>query len=139
MNEPHDDIRRVVRAVGEPDPPGGLRERVLAGARAAWDRPALDPWHRIWESRALRLAWAGAVAALTIANVAVRAAAHASRGAQAPSAASSDARRGNDLQAVVALPRLRAEYAAIWTVPGNTSTPRALEPAPTPHRSEGKS
>jgi hypothetical protein len=139
MNEPHHPITQLLSTFAEPEPPQALRERALAKARAAWERPALDPWRRAWESRPLRLAWAGAVLALAIANVAVRAAAHASRGAQAPFAAASGATRGNELQAVVALPRLRAEYVAIGTVPGNTLAPSAPEPARPLHGSEGKS
>ena len=139
MNDSHEEIRRLVSSAGAPEPPGELRERALARAREAWGRPARDPWRRAWESRPLRLAWAGAVLALAIANIAVRTASHASRGAQPPSAASSGATRGNELQAVVALPRLRAEYVAIGTVPGNTLAPRAPAPAQPLHRSEDKS
>ena len=139
MNEPHNPITQLLSTPAEPEPPQALRERALGKARAAWVRPARNPWRRVWDSRPLRLAWAGAVLALAIANVAVRTDAHASRGAQVPSAASSGATRGNELQAVVALPRLRAEYVAIGTVPGNTLAPRAPAPAQPLHRSEDKS
>jgi hypothetical protein len=81
----------------------------------------------------------GAVIALVVANVAVRTFAHASRLARAPSVASSLAARGNELQGVVALPRLRAEYVAIGAASGNATAPRVPNSTQPLQRSEDKS
>lgn len=50
---------------GVPRPPEDLRERVLRAARAA--RPD-DFWTRLWNSRAVRLAWTTSVLALVVAH-----------------------------------------------------------------------
>ncbi len=55
-----------------PDPPPDLGPRVLAAARAAFDRspaPAPDGWSRLARSRAARLAWAASIVLLAAAHV----------------------------------------------------------------------
>lgn len=55
-----------------PEPPAGLRERVLDRARAEFAHSVpRDPWSRVWSSRPLRLAWAAMVVALLVANLVV--------------------------------------------------------------------
>lgn len=55
-----------------PDPPDELRRKTLPVARAALAngrRP--DVWTQLWQSRAVRLAWAATVAALVLGNLAI--------------------------------------------------------------------
>lgn len=55
-----------------PSPPEALRRRVLTRAHSALgERPVPDVWDRLWTNRPLRLAWAAAVAALVLAQLAV--------------------------------------------------------------------
>lgn len=61
MNEHPIDPR--LAGAAPPGPPERLRAAALAAAERAWDeRP--DLWRRLWESRALRVAWAATVLAL---------------------------------------------------------------------------
>ncbi|MEX1308982.1 MAG: hypothetical protein AB1Z65_01045 [Candidatus Sulfomarinibacteraceae bacterium] len=55
-----------------PQAPPGLRQRVIAAARAAAegdDEP--DRWARIWESRPVRLAWAASIGALIFGHLVI--------------------------------------------------------------------
>ena len=55
-----------------PAPPPGLRERSLSAASRAFDAaPERDAWTRIFESPALRLAWAASVVLLAAAHARV--------------------------------------------------------------------
>ena len=121
MSDHHDEIARLLAALGEPEPPNALRERALGRAQGVWPRPTADRWIALWTSRPLRIAWAGAVAALVVANVAVRVA----RRAPTPSAASQGAGDSRQLQAITALPRLRPEYANAFGAGPAASAPAA--------------
>jgi len=137
MSERLEVIRRIVRAIGEPDPPPGLRERTLARAAAGWARPAPDPWRRVWGSGPLRLAWAVAVAVLAVANVAVRTTLKPGVRVAARPTLAPAARGGGELQAIVALPRIRAEYLG---TDGGPPAPAPKAPGPRKHHgSEDKS
>ena len=65
------EMDRLLAALERPSVPEGLRARALATARTARaagaERQRLED--RLWGSRALRLAWAGAVVALAVANL----------------------------------------------------------------------
>ncbi len=131
MSDLHDESARLLAALREPEPPGALRARALAGARAAWERPA-DRWLALWESRPMRIAWAAAVVLLAAANIGVRVAPHAGPRARMASPTQADA-ANDDLQAITALPRLRPEYADVLS-----AGPAAAAPKRNP-RLEGKS
>ncbi len=135
MNDIHDDLRRVLAALEEPEPPGALRAGALDAAGDAWERPTADRWLALWESRPLRLAWAAVVVALAAANVGVRLATHAGVQARREPTARADA-SNRELHAIVALPRLRPEYANASTAGPATAAP-AAEAAH--QRSENKS
>ncbi len=67
--------RRLLRGLEPPSPPRELRSRTLAAAGAAARRGVPGPaagapalLDRLWESRALRLAWGLAVAGLVLLN-----------------------------------------------------------------------
>ncbi|HVN76642.1 MAG TPA: hypothetical protein VMT19_10025 [Thermoanaerobaculaceae bacterium] len=116
MRDRHDEIARLLAAPVEPDPPEALRERALAAARAAWERPT-DRWQALWESRPLRVAWSVTAVLLLVANVVVRVTSKpASRVAIRP-AAPRAARGAGELQAIVTLPRIRAEYLGFGAAP----------------------
>ncbi len=69
-NEEQLDLERLLPGLEPPPPPAGLRSRAVAAARDSMTAaPAPDRWSRIWNSRALRLAWAGAVALLLAGHV----------------------------------------------------------------------
>ncbi len=136
MSERNDKSSRPLAALGEPEPPAALRERALAGARAAWERPAYR-WQALWESRPLRIAWAAAVVLLVAANVAVRAPWRSHGG---PSAAAPRERsESRELGAVVALPRLRPEYAGTDAAARADAQRLAPQPDGKPRGSEDKS
>ena len=66
------DLELLLPGLEPPPPPAGLRARAVAAARDSMTAaPAPDRWSRIWNSRALRLAWAGAVALLVAGHVLV--------------------------------------------------------------------
>ncbi len=140
MNDLDDEISKALTGLEEPEPPSGLRDLALARARAAWGRPAvIDRWRRAWESRPLRLAWAAAVLLLAAANVAVRASAVPGSRSRGTSAASTVRSPGGGLRAVVALPRLRAEYASGAATAQQETTRGTPGPAHRRHESEDKS
>jgi hypothetical protein len=99
-------VERLVAGLALPEPPRGLQERVLGGARQALAREAgRDVWTRIWESRLLRVAWALSVVVLVICHVGI-AELRSGRASAARQAAQS-AREGNgELAAFGRLPRL---------------------------------
>jgi len=88
------------------EPPGELREPVLSAARDALAAEAMPTvWDRIWESRALRVAWAGATAALVLGHVAVTV--QPGRTSAVPERDLARARQdAGDLDEVVRLPRV---------------------------------
>lgn len=62
----------LLRGLDLPHPPRELRARVLDAARTGVRAgPAADAWSRLWNSRGLRLAWAGAVVLLLAGHAAV--------------------------------------------------------------------
>jgi len=66
------DLERVLPGLEPPPPPAGLRARAVAAARERMvAAPAPDLWTRIWNNRALRLAWAAAVTLLLAAHAMV--------------------------------------------------------------------
>ena len=66
------DDESLLRGLDLPHPPRGLRARVLDAARTgARVGPAADVWSRLWHSRNLRLAWAGAVVLLLAGHTAL--------------------------------------------------------------------
>ena len=73
MTEPRLDPPDPLAALAPPAAPPELRGRVLSAAHAALLEPPIpeDPWNRIWESRAARLAWAAAVLLLLGGNALV--------------------------------------------------------------------
>jgi hypothetical protein len=72
MNDDREMLDRLLGGLVPPEPPRELQRRLLRKATDALGREApRDIWTRLWESRPLRLAWAGAVAALLVANVVV--------------------------------------------------------------------
>jgi hypothetical protein len=71
-NEEHHDLERLLAGLEPPPPPAGLRAQAVAAARERLAAaPAPDPWSRIWNNRALRLAWAAAVVLLLAAHALV--------------------------------------------------------------------
>jgi hypothetical protein len=72
MNEEPGSVERLLAGLGPPEPPRGLQEKTLRGAREALAREAgRDLWTRIWESRALRVAWAVSAGMLVICHVGI--------------------------------------------------------------------
>jgi hypothetical protein len=65
-------VERLLGGLAPPEPPHGLQERVLRGARQALAREAgRDVWTRIWESRPLRIAWAVSAGVLVICHIGI--------------------------------------------------------------------
>jgi hypothetical protein len=104
-------------------PPGELRESVLTAARealAAENRPTI--WDRIWESRALRLTWVGATAALVLAHVALTV--QTGRPTAAPARDLAGAQQDvDDLYEIVQLPRVERVAMDFDVAPGEASSP----------------
>jgi hypothetical protein len=140
MNDDHEELTRLLAAIGEPEPPRGLRGRAVAGAEAAWRRPAAaDPWRRLWESRPLRIAWVAAVVLLVGANLALRTGSRVGPPAP-PAAAAAQERAGTkELQAVVELPQVRLHSTGIDLLEGRTAAPHVPEPKTPHHAAEGTS
>lgn len=66
------DDESPLRGLNLPQPPRELRARVLGAARTGSRvGPAADAWSRLWHSRSLRLAWAGAVVLLLAGHAAL--------------------------------------------------------------------
>lgn len=105
------DLERLLKGLAPPAPDASLRQRTLARARLAHPAPApADAWRRAWESRPLRLAWGTAVLLLVAAHVFLvpkRPAPNANvvRGTDPPGTP------GQDVAALLDLPRLRPGYA----------------------------
>jgi hypothetical protein len=99
-------VERLLAGLTPPEPPRGLHERVLRGARQALAREAgRDVWTRILESRPLRVAWAVSVAVLVLCHVGITET--RSGPASAARQAAQSAREGNgELAAFGRLPRL---------------------------------
>ncbi len=71
-NEEQLELERLLPGLEPPPPPAGLRGRAVAAARERIAAaPAPDLWSKIWNNRALRLAWVGAVALLLAGHVLV--------------------------------------------------------------------
>lgn len=109
-----------LRATG---PPGEIRDSVLSAARkalAAESRPTV--WDRIWESRALRLAWTGATAALVLGHVALTV--QPTRPTAGPAGESIAARQDADeLHEIVELPRVERIAMDFEVAPQEASSP----------------
>jgi len=72
MNEDPRSVERLLAGLGPPEPPRGLHEKTLRGAREALAREAgRDLWTRIWESRPLRVAWAVSAAVLVVCHIGI--------------------------------------------------------------------
>jgi hypothetical protein len=99
-------VERLLAGLAPPEPPPGLQERVLRGARQALAREVgRDAWTRIWESRPLRIAWAVSAGVLVICHIGITEV----RSARTPTAGQTAraAREGNgELAAIGRLPRL---------------------------------
>ena len=107
MTDQRQDTETILATLEPPGPPVALRDRVLRRAGAALDRPpAQDPWARIYVSRPLRVAWAGMVLVLVVANVLLPRANRRSRESFVEGAAG----RPPELREVVDVPRLREAY-----------------------------
>lgn len=106
MNEESRSVERLLATLQPPEPPRGLQEKALRGAREALAREAgRDIWTRIWESRPLRLAWAVSVVVLVICHAGITGV----RSARTPAVGQTTgaAREGNgELAAIGRLPRL---------------------------------
>ncbi len=141
MSGHDDELARLLAAVAEEEPPRALRERALAAASSAWpDADAVDPWRRLWESRPLRLAWVAVVVLLAAANLAVRVVGHGRAAGQASSVTATVGAHNGELQAVVALPRLRPEYVSVGGDNGSPATHPGTAGAGARHRgTEGHS
>jgi hypothetical protein len=101
----HDD-RNPLSGMRSPVPPEELRETVLSAAREALAAEAKRTiWDRIWESRALRLAWTGTTAALVLGHVLVTIEPEGSGAVPAPDLARAG-RETDDLREIVRLPRV---------------------------------
>lgn len=72
MNEEPGSVERLLAGLGPPEPPRGLQEKTLRGAREALAREVgRDLWTRMWENRALRISWAAVVVVLAICHVGI--------------------------------------------------------------------
>jgi len=106
MNEEPGSVERLLAGLGPPELPAGLQERVLSGARGVLAREAArDVWTRLWESRALRVAWAVSAGILVICHVGITELRSVS--AKAGTQTARAARQANtELAAIARLPRL---------------------------------
>lgn len=106
MKEEPGAIERMLARLTPPEPPRGLEEKTLRGARQALAREAgRDLWTRIWESRPLRVAWAVSAGVLVICHIGITEV----RSARTPAAGQTAraVREGNgELAAIGRLPRL---------------------------------
>jgi hypothetical protein len=106
MKDEHGVVERLVAGLAPPEPPRGLQERALRGARQALAREAgRNVWTRIWESRPLRIVWAVAVVVLVICHAGITELRSVS--ARVGTQTARAAREGNgELAAIARLPRL---------------------------------
>ncbi len=126
-------------AAADSEPPALLRARTLARAAEAWAEPARpDPWRRVWESRPLRLAWATAVVALVAANLALPSRPSAT-GPAVRGDALTQAAADRELREVVALPRLKPEYADAGSPARPSARSEALPSKSQPSNMESRS
>ena len=99
-----------------PGPPDSLERRVFHAAAAALRaEPEATIWDRLWNSRALRVAWSIATLALLLAHVAV------SRGSERPAPRSARVDPPSELREILTLPTIdissRAESLAMGRHP----------------------
>jgi len=106
MNEESRSVEKLLATLQPPEPPRGLPERVLRGAREAFVREAVrDIWTRIWESRPLRVAWAVLAGVLVICHISITELRSTRTPARGQTAGAE--REGNgELAAIGRLPRL---------------------------------
>jgi hypothetical protein len=105
MNDNSRSVEKLLAVLHPPEPPPGLQEKTLRGAREGLAREAgRDAWTRIWESRPLRVAWGLSVVVLVICNLGIGELRPARGVAGAPAARS--ARDGNGQIGLGRLPRL---------------------------------
>jgi hypothetical protein len=99
-------VERLLAGLSPPEPPPGLQERTLRGARQVLTREAArDVWTRIWESRPLRIAWAVSVVVLVLCHFSITELRSVS--GKAGTQTAGVARDGNgELAAIARLPRL---------------------------------
>jgi hypothetical protein len=65
-------VERLLAGLAPREPPRGLQEKTLRGARQALAREAgRDVWTRIWESRPLRVAWFVSAGVLVICHIGI--------------------------------------------------------------------
>jgi len=122
-----DPVNRLLRGVEVPAAPPELRTLSLQRARVALARGrGSDSWRRVWENRRLRWAWAVAVAALVVANLALpgRRGQREPAGRDVVDAASTAVDR--ELASVVALPRIDSRHLQ----EDMPNTRQGLEPSP---------
>ncbi|MEW6336923.1 MAG: hypothetical protein ACOY3Y_00010 [Acidobacteriota bacterium] len=106
MTRKDDPLASLLDGARVPEPPPALRAATLTAAREALERAARrDPWRSVWEDRRLRWAWAAAVAALAVANIALP-----GRRPAAPSPSPATAAVEPELASFVALPRIEARH-----------------------------
>ena len=99
-------VERLLGGLAPPEPPRGLQERVLRGAKEALTREAgRDVWTRLWESRALRVAWASAVVVLVLCHIGITEM-RSGRASAARQAAQSGRDGNGELAGIGRLPRL---------------------------------
>ena len=134
-------LQRLLQGLTPPAPDETIRERVLMPARLALEAPAPpDRWRRLWESRPWRLPWAPPAPP--------RAAAHGRdpRAAPAPDAivvrgTTPPGTPGDEVTALLALPRLRPGYADAGATASFSTTfvpPPASDHPPLPHEGPEK-
>lgn len=122
MTRKDDPLASLLGGAGVPEPPSALRAATLTAAREALERAARrDPWRRVWEDRRLRWAWAAAVAALAVANIALP-----GRRPPAPTPRAALATAEPELAPFVALPRIETRHLG----------PEAAVPAPVSQQSD---
>lgn len=117
-----------------PLPPASLRTRSLTAARAAMAgaEGRTDLWTRLRQSRAARVAWAAAVAGLVLAHVVLSVPARSTPARRRSPLVLSGIPQDPELEATVALPRLRSNRLpqldvspkAVSAEPADGATPR---------------
>jgi hypothetical protein len=122
MNDDRETLARLLGGLVPPEPPRELQGRVVRKATEALGREAhRDIWTRLWESRPLRLAWAGTVLLFLIGN-GVLPARGRTRSVQAVTPrAPAVSSPGDELNSIARLPRID-----LATLPGG----ERAEPAP---------
>ena len=99
------DDRSPLAGLRPPRAPHALAESVLAAAREALaEEAASTTWDRLWNSRPLRLAWAGSTFVLLLAHVALS----VSPGAGAAVAVAEEREQAGELREILDLPPMES-------------------------------